>query len=148
MCIGEINMIPQEKYTLIAYRPDGVDSVMGCIQGRSSSEYDIISKEDIDSFLEQWAELVFRDMTRGYEDEPYEYTIFYQGNIINQYDGEDYNKFYASACILAEEKKRQKAEKEARCKVEREARYQKEKEEAEKKRLKELIEKYGYLKDE
>lgn len=142
-------MQKQGKYTLIAYRPDGVDSVMGCIQGRSSSEYDIISKDDIDSFLEQWAELVFRDMTRGYEDEPYEYNLFYQGNIINQYDGdEDYNKFYASACILAEEKKRQKAEKEAICKAEREARYEKENEEAEKKRLKELLKKYGDLKDE
>jgi hypothetical protein len=51
MCIGEINMITQEKYTLIAYRPDGVDSVMGYIQGRSGSDFDVISEDDIDVFF-------------------------------------------------------------------------------------------------
>jgi hypothetical protein len=88
------------------------------------------------------------DLTNGYEYEPYEFTLFYQGNIINQYDNdEEYNRLYASACILADKLKLEKEDKQKKEKAERDARYEKANEEAEKKRLKELLEKYGDLKD-
>jgi hypothetical protein len=48
------------NYTLVCYRPNGVDTCMSCVRDRSDSEFELWSGL-VDCVVERWAGLLFRD---------------------------------------------------------------------------------------
>src|SRR5574343_837212 len=71
----------QSKYTLTAYREDGVSSCRGCITGRSGSDFQLIESDDEETFIKEWANLIHFNRTREDVYCEYEFTLFYDGMV-------------------------------------------------------------------
>lgn len=48
--------LSESNKTIIAYRPNGEDSIRGCLMGSSHSEFDILTTNDHRKFIEFWVE--------------------------------------------------------------------------------------------
>lgn len=69
------------RYTVICYRPDGVDTCMGCTMETSSSEFEIHVEKSVDAAGLRMAEKQFKnqDENRGLAVQDWELTLLIDG---------------------------------------------------------------------
>jgi len=119
-------------YTLIAYRPNGVDTCRGCEMGKSGSEMFSMTTEDRDRVIEKLADFAFKDRYADRATCTWEILLYINGHLFHGYNDVDdvcspdnFDEL-SDECrsILAEKEvveKRRIKEHEARLKLEKQA---------------------------
>lgn len=66
-------------YSLVAYRPNGVDSCRGCVMARSDSDIALHFFSSQEKLTDAWAQLRLAELGTGYEVSAVEYTLLING---------------------------------------------------------------------
>lgn len=87
-----MNARPSFHYTLLAYRPNGVDTCRNCVMGRSDSDFEVFSAKSAEQLADQWAK---HRMSRpsGYEYCSTEYTLLVDGLSDDHDDWDDVDAY-------------------------------------------------------
>lgn len=127
-----------DNYTVIAYRPDGDDYCMGCLMGRSSSDFELLCTEDGSEVIKLISNLLVRNHFAELAVSSYIITLLKNG--IEQYESD--SQYFVEAKLIADIKIKQKIEKAEKEKQEALKTQQSIKENYERNQLAELQEKY------
>lgn len=71
--------VPMTVYTLVAYRPNGVDTCRGCVMGQSDSDFAMGTFKSADEAAQFWAQKRWDDLGRGREACHWEVTVLING---------------------------------------------------------------------
>lgn len=74
----------EHVYTLLAYRPNGVDTCRGCVMGTSDSDFKVQVFTDTQALTEAWAQLLLESSQAAREVCSVEFTLLIDGL---DYDG-------------------------------------------------------------
>jgi hypothetical protein len=75
-----MSALPAYAYTLVAYRPNGVDTCRGCVMGRSDSDFWLSVHTSAEDVAAEWAQSLFKE-SQNQEREvcSIEYTLLVDG---------------------------------------------------------------------
>ena len=125
-------------YTLIAYRPNGLDTCRGCEMGRSDSAFFSMATEDRNKLIEKWGALEYQNKYSDRATCHWDILLYINGYLYHGYHDEDdagypdnyddLNEDYQSIFVEKDEvKKRLIEEHEKRVILEKRAKEQKQK---------------------
>lgn len=92
-------------YTLVCYRPNGIDSHRGCVMGRTNSDHEIASFRSEEETAGFWAAVKMRDFGRSLETSSWDVTLLIDGfdeNSVPQDLWETYEEKFDGIPVMAE----------------------------------------------
>jgi len=102
-------------YTIIAYKPDSVDSVMSCVQSRYSSDFDYFVTSDADQAAAWYVQKELDESLERYEAD-WQLTALYNGEEYPKDDSvyEEFESLIKNATYLIKTERIEKKEEEKR----------------------------------